>query len=82
VAIPGKEKIPWIEHFRLHGHVQSIEVGSRSFVEKMKRGLGFRAKGRKIISADDTFELWEVIRPYGKTSEPDSGNTFLWNMEP
>jgi len=33
----------------------SIAVGSRSFVGKMKGGFGFRAKGRQIISADDTF---------------------------
>jgi len=59
---------------------QSIAVGSRSFIEKMKGALGFRAKGRKIISADDTFELREVITPYGKTTEPDSRNTFLWNI--
>ena len=60
---------------------QSIAVGSRPFVEKMKVGLGFRAKGRKIICADDTFELREVIPAFGKTIEPDSGNTFLWNLE-
>ena len=58
---------------------QSIAVGSRSFVEKMKGGLGFRATGRKIISADDTFELREVVAPYGKANHLICGNTFLWN---
>ncbi len=57
---------------------QSIAVGSRSFVEKMKEGLGFRATGRKIICADDTFELRETITPYGIDKDLDSGNTFLW----
>jgi putative transposase len=42
---------------------QSIAVGSKTFIEKMKESLGFRAKGRKIICADDTFELREVLTP-------------------
>ncbi len=47
-------------------------------MEKMKEALGFRATGRKIISADDTFELRDVLTPYGNDSDLDSGNTFLW----
>ena len=61
---------------------QSIAVGSKAFVKKMKEAPGFRAKGRKIICADDTFELREVLRPYGKANNLDSGNTFLWNQQP
>jgi hypothetical protein len=45
----------------------------------MKETLGFRAKGRKIFCADDTFELREVIPPYGKANNLDSVNTFLWD---
>jgi hypothetical protein len=45
----------------------------------MKEALGFRAKGRKIICADDTFEFREVLTPYGKANNQDSGNTFLWD---
>jgi hypothetical protein len=58
---------------------QSIAVGSKTFVEKIKAFLGFRAIGRKVIGADDTFELREGQTPYGKVSDLDSGNTFLWN---
>jgi len=61
---------------------QSIAVGSKRFIEQMKQSLGFRAKGRKIIGADDTFELRQVRRPYGKADGPDSGNTFLWDPKP
>ena len=61
---------------------QSIAVGSQRFIEKMKEALGFRAKGRKIICADDTFELREVLTPYGQASNLNSGNTFLWNQKP
>ena len=53
-------------------------VGSKSFIEEMKDAFGFRATGRKILCADDTFELRETITPYGKDSDLDSGNTFLW----
>ena len=59
---------------------QSIAVGSKSFVEKMQATLGFRTKGRKIICADDTFELREALAPYGTTNNLDSANTFLWNQ--
>jgi len=46
----------------------------------MKKALGYRAKGRKIISADDIFELREVIAPFGNADNLDSGNTYLWNQ--
>jgi putative transposase len=61
---------------------QSIAVGSESFIEKIRGALGFRAKGRKIVCADDTFELREVATAYGKSNHLDSGNTFLWNQQP
>jgi hypothetical protein len=57
---------------------QNIAVGSKGFIEQMQESLGFRAKGRKIIGADDTFELREMLPPYGMADHPDSGNTFLW----
>ena len=59
---------------------KSIAVGSKTFIETMKESLDFRAKGRRIICADDTFELREVIAPYGKAIDQDSGNTYLWNQ--
>jgi hypothetical protein len=60
----------------------SIAVGSKSFVEKMKKALGYRATGRKIICANDTFELREGQTSYGEASDLDSGNTFLWDQQP
>jgi hypothetical protein len=33
------------------------------------------ARGRKIINADDTFELREVITPFGDADNLDSENT-------
>ena len=61
---------------------QSIAVGSKPFVEKVKESLGFRAKGRKVIQDDETFELREVLTPYGKTNSLISGNMFLWDQQP
>jgi hypothetical protein len=55
-------------------------VGSKTFIEKTKGALGYRARGKKVISTDDTFELREVITPYGKAYDLESGNTFLWNQ--
>jgi hypothetical protein len=52
--------------------------GSKTFIEEMKDALGFRATGRKILCADDIFELRETVTPYGKDNDLDSGNTFLW----
>jgi hypothetical protein len=45
----------------------------------MKGTLGYKAKGRKIACADDTFELREVITPFGSADYLDSENTYLWN---
>ena len=59
---------------------QSIAVGSKTFIETMKKGLGYRAKGRKIIGAEDTFELREAVAPFGNADNLDSGNTYLWNQ--
>ena len=56
---------------------QSIAVGSKTFIEKMKGALGYRARGRKIIGADDTFELREVITPLGNADNLDSENAYL-----
>jgi hypothetical protein len=54
-------------------------VGSKTYIEKIKEALEFRAKGSKITSTDDTFELREGQVPYGAADRPDSGNTLLWD---
>ena len=66
----------------LPGHVWHIthRCHKREFllIEKIKEALGFRAKGRKIRSTGDTFELREGQVPYGADGRLESGNTFLW----
>ena len=59
---------------------QSIAVGSKPFIEKMKSTLGFRAKGRKVLRAEDSFERREALMPYGTSNGLDSENTFLWDQ--
>ena len=61
---------------------QSIAVGSKTFIEKMKEALGYKATGRKIICADGSFELREARTPYGKTNNLNFENTFLWDQRP
>ena len=42
---------------------QSIAVGSKTFIEKMKGALGFRAKGRKMwaaVEADTQFTTFDL----------------------
>ena len=53
---------------------QSIAVGSKTFIEKIKAELGFRARGRKIICVENTSELREVVPPFGNADNLDSEN--------
>ena len=63
---------------KTNGH-KALQSEVKRLLSSMKEALGFRAKGRKIICDDDTFELRETITPYGKANDLDSGNTFSWN---
>ncbi len=68
---------------------ESIAVGGRSFVEKVKENLDFRAKGRTITGNKDQYQLREKVSIFGNTSihgsESDAGhhivmdNSFFWN---
>ena len=69
-AEPGKNK------GRQAKWTQSVAVGGESFIEKIKEALGFRAKGRKIRRAGDSFEPRETLQPYGTTNALASGNPF------
>ena len=56
---------------------QSIAVDSESFVEKIKGEMGFRARGRKIRHAGESFEFRETLKPHGATNALAYGNMFL-----
>ena len=59
---------------------QSIAVGSEDYIQKIKEALGFRARGRKIRQAGDSFELRETMIPYGSTDSYEVDNTILWDQ--
>ncbi len=70
---------------------ESIAVGGRSFVEKVKENLGFRAKDRTITGNKDQYQLREKVSDFDNTSiqgsESDAGqhvvmdNSFFWNYK-
>mgnify|MGYP001812727971 CR=1 FL=1 len=80
----------WTAVRHCHADVIVVESAGRhmyiDFKGKATHAGMYPWKDRSALGAVEILhrssELWEVIRPYGKTSEPDSGNTFLWNMEP
>jgi putative transposase len=60
----------------------SIAVGSESFVEEMKRRLGFKAKGRDVVEGSKGYNLREEAAPYTVLFRPEKDdigpeNTYL-----
>lgn len=63
---------------------ESIAIGSKAFVEKVKVELGIKARYREIGEADGTFALRESRRPYAPVFSGESDalrpdNTLLWD---
>ncbi len=61
---------------------ESIGVGNKSFLKKIKEKLGFRAKGRSIMKTEDSdfYQLRESQTPYGMPHNEANKNKFLWNI--
>ena len=65
---------------------QSIAVGSKKFIEKVKSQLGIRARGRSVKEAGNgSHQLKETQASYGDNpanTEIDLGteNTIPWNI--
>ena len=57
----GVRKTEWTE---------SIAVGSKAFVETTQKKLGIKAKGRKVVGNDDTYELRESQSSYNDVFGP------------
>jgi putative transposase len=60
---------------------QSIAVGDKSFVKKVKERLGFRSKGRKIIKEENDYQLRDGQTGYGNTGHINSENSFYWDTD-
>jgi len=63
---------------------ESIAVGSRSFIEKVKNELGFKAAHRDMVESDGSYVLLEPTEAYalkfaGENEALRSQNTFFWN---
>ncbi len=59
---------------------QAIAVGSEAYIKKVKKALGFKAKGRKIRPSGGLFELREEIASYEVPDKDQPGNYILWNI--
>jgi len=64
---------------------QSIAVGSRPFVERVKELLGFRAKGREVAGGAHGYQLRESLARYNglfnsKNDDIVPMNTFFWSI--
>ena len=82
----------WIEAYLVNGlkHRQdiwadSIAVGSKSFVEKVKSLLGYKAKGRDVMKDGEAYHLREEAAPYMALSSAEkddigAGNTYYWDI--
>ena len=53
---------------------ESIAVGNRSIIEKLKALLGFRAKGRKVQEGGEGYQLREDPAPYNALFEAKKGD--------
>jgi hypothetical protein len=83
----------WVEQYlgggekvRKEEWTGSIAVGSKSFVEKAKAQLGFRAKGREIIEAGEGYQVREKLSRYNPHFGAEKAdiipeNTYLWNVK-
>jgi putative transposase len=64
---------------------QSIAVGSKAFVEKIKDELGMRAVHRRTNKVDESFELREEQSPYitnfnPKNAQLSKNNSYYWHI--
>jgi putative transposase len=82
----------WIEEYLGNGSktrqdvwTDSIAVGSKSFIVKVKSLLGFKAKGRDVIEGGEGYHLREEATPYialFRAEKDDIGpqNIYLWDI--
>ncbi len=64
---------------------QSVAVGSKAFVEKIKAKLGFQVKGRSISRRGENYQLREQQSAYnahftGENVSLSNDNAYFWNI--
>ena len=70
----------WVEEVLKEGSsvretkwTESIEVGNRAFVEATQGKLGAKAKGRRVVGNNRTYELREEQSSYNDVFDPKKG---------
>jgi len=63
---------------------ESIATGSQPFVKQVISTLGVQARGRKIVEANDGYQICEEIEPYNALFDAQKSvigpkNTLFWN---
>jgi len=63
---------------------ESISAGSKVFIEATIKGLGIKAKGRKLVGSKKSYELREPAVSYGGNFTPENGllrlqNAYFWD---
>ncbi len=91
-AINGNFSQQWVNEYlaragknREEEWTHSIAVGSQPFVESVKKLLGIKAKGRKVVEGTKGNRLREEESPYQalfevENSEIDHDNAYLWDI--
>ena len=79
-----KEALEYKKHERQSKWTESIAVGSKGFVEATKERLGIKAKGRRVLGNNETYELREPEVPYWVNLDPENDvlrleNTYFWS---
>lgn len=81
----------WVEEYlgngaegRQNEWTSSIAVGSKTFIEKVKSQLGFKAKGRDVIEGVEGYQIREEAAPYvthfrGEKDDINAENTYFWD---
>ncbi len=63
---------------------ESIAIGSKGFVEKIKLELGVKTIGREVMGGDRVYEVREGSSYSGHFAGKNSGlsrkNTYFWNL--
>jgi hypothetical protein len=82
----------WIEEYLENGTIgregewtDSIAVGSKAFIAKVKMILGVKAKGRHALKGAEGYHLREEAAPYNpffRAEKNDIGpeNTYCWDI--
>ena len=82
----------WVEDYlgdgaknRQDKWTESVAVGNRIFIEKVKSLLGFKAKGRKVKEGGEGYQLREGPAPCNALFEAEKGdidpeNIYIWNV--